>query len=400
MKTHPEKLALLGGAPVREQLLPYGKQHITQDDINAVTSVLTSDWLTTGPKVAEFEQAFATTVKAEHAVAVSNGTAALHAAMYALGIQKGDEVIVPAITFAATANCVVFEGGKPVFADVEADTLLIDAQKIEALITPRTKAIIAVDYAGQPCDYRRLREIAEQNHLFLVDDSCHALGGKYHEQPVGTLADLNTFSFHPVKHITTGEGGMITTDDENLAKKMRLFRAHGIATDHRERELKGSWIYEMIDLGYNYRLTDIQCALGISQIKNLQAWVQRRRDIANEYSDAFRQLPGITPLAVRKGNFHAFHLYVIRLNLGTLKAYDRAFFFRALRAEGIGVNVHYVPVHLHPYYQTLLGTKKGDCPVAESAYECILSLPVFPQMTSDDVRDVIHAVDKVMRACQ
>ena len=395
----PEKLAIYGGKPVRNSLLPYGKQNIQEEDINAVVSVMTSDWLTTGPKVAEFEQTFARSIQAKEAVAVSNGTAALHCAMYALGIRRGDEVIVPTITFAATANCVVFQGAKPVFADVDPDTLLIDPNKINDLITPRTKAIIAVDFAGQPCDYDMLDDIANRHNLAIVDDACHALGGTYKDRPVGTLAALNTFSFHPVKNITTGEGGMISTDSPDLAKKMRLFRNHGITTDHRQREQQESWFYEMIDLGFNYRLTDFQCALGISQLKNLPDWIPRRQEIAERYNMAFKKIPGVKPLTVRKDVSHAYHLYVVQLDLMELKNCDRTFIFKALRAEGIGVNVHYIPVHLHPYYQNNFGTFSGQCPVAESAYNQILSLPIYPLMCERDIDDVINAVDKVIQAC-
>lgn len=393
-------LALHGGKPVRKTLLSYGKQYIQQDDINAISSVLTSDWLTTGPKIGEFEEKFAETVHAKEAVAVCNGTAALHTAMYALGIHAGDEVIVPTITFAASANCVVFQGGTPVFTDVNQDTLLIDPEKIEEKICSRTKAIIAVDFAGQPCDYDRLWEIADQHHLPIVADACHSLGGSYKNQPVGSLAELNTFSFHPVKNITTGEGGMITTDNSEFAQRMRIFRNHGITTDHRQRENLGSFFYEMVDLGYNYRLTDIQCALGINQLKHLPEWITRRQDIADQYVSAFKKIPGLKPLAKSSDVSHAYHLFVVQLNQDLLENCDRSFVFRALRAEGIGVNVHYFPVHLHPYYQSHFGTHAGQCPVAESAYQRILSLPLFPLMTDSDIQDVITAVDKVLQDCQ
>ena len=253
-----DRLAIDGGTPIRRTRLPYGRQWLDEDDIAAVGEVLHSDWLTTGPKVGDFEQAFAGFVGAKEAVTVCNGTAALHAAMYAVGIGPGDEVIVPPMTFAATANCVVFQGGTPIFADVNSDTLLLDPAQVESRITPRTKAVIAVDYTGQPCDYDALRTIADRHGLTLVADACHALGASYKGRPVGSLADLSTFSFHPVKHITTGEGGMITTGDPELARRMRVFRNHGITTDHRQREKQGSWFYEMVDLGYNYRLTDVQ----------------------------------------------------------------------------------------------------------------------------------------------
>jgi perosamine synthetase len=378
----------------RTHLLPYGHQSIDDDDIQAVVEALRSDWLTTGPTVAAFEHAVAEYVGAAEAIAIANGTAALHAAMYALGIGPGDEVIVPAMTFAATANAVVYQGGTPVFVDVEPDTLLIDPAAIEARITPRTKAIAPVDYAGQPCDYDALRAIADRQGLSLVSDACHAIGGAYKGRKVGTLADLTTFSFHPVKHITTGEGGMIVTDAAELATRMRYFRNHGITTDHRQRSEKGSWFYEMVDLGYNYRLTDIQSALGRSQLRKLPGWVERRQAIAARYDLAFADMLAVTPLSVSPAVSHAYHLYVVRLDSGVI-GLDRAELFAALRDKGIGVNVHYIPVHLHPFYRQRFGTGPGLCPVAEAAYEQIVSLPIFPAMTDQDVEDVITAVSEV-----
>ncbi len=375
--------------------IPYGRQWLDEDDIAAVCSVLRSDWLTTGPKVGEFEEAFAHAVGAKYAVAVSSGTAALHTAMFALGIGRDDEVIVPPLTFAATANCVVYQGGRPVFADVAPDTLLLDPMEVEAKITPHTRAVIAVDYAGQPCDYDTLREITARRGLALVADACHSLGGSYRARPVGSLADLNIFSLHPVKHITTGEGGLITTDDEKLAQRLRRFRNHGITSDHRERQLKGSWFYEMVDLGYNYRLTDFQCALGLSQLRKLPGWVRRRQEIAGHYQAAFAGMQALRPLAVKPGVSHAYHLYVVRLNLAQLPMH-RAEIFAALRTAGLGVNVHYIPVHLHPFYRRTFGTGPGWCPVAEAAYEEIISLPIFPAMTDQDVARVTAAVMKLM----
>jgi perosamine synthetase len=390
-----EKLAVHGGTPVRRTLLPYGRQWLDSDDITAVVEVLRSDWLTTGPKVGGFERAFADFVGTKEAVAVCNGTAALHAAMYAVGIGPGDEVIVPPMTFAASANCVVFQGGTPIFADVDPDTLLLDPAQVEAKITPRTKAIIAVDYAGQPCDYDALRAITDRHGLALVADACHALGGNYKGRPVGSLADVSTFSFHPVKHVTTGEGGMITTDDPELARRMRVFRNHGITSDHRQREQQGSWFYEMVDLGYNYRLTDIQCALGMSQLRKLPGRVARRQEIARRYDAGFAEVPGVGPLSVQAEVSHAYHLFVIQLDLERLRT-DRAQPFAALRAEGIGVNVHYIPVHLHPFYRERFGTGPGLCPVAEAAYERLITLPIFPRMSDEDVENVIAAVHKVI----
>ena len=377
-------------------MIPYGRQWVGEDDIQAVIEVLKSDWLTTGPCVELFERNFAEQVGTKYAVAVSNGTAALHTAMFALGIGPGDEVIVPAMTFAATANCVVFQGGKPVFVDVEPDTLLIDPYDVERKISPRTKAVIAVDYAGQPCDYETLMTIVKRVGITLVDDACHALGAKYRNRPVGSLAHLSAFSFHPVKHITTGEGGMIATDDGDLAHRMRIFRNHGITTDHRQRESRDSWHYEMVELGYNYRLTDFQCALGMSQLKKLSSWINRRQCIASAYSEAFRKMQSVQPLQIKKDVSHAYHLYVVRLN-PQIKHLDRAVVFRKLREMGIGVNVHYIPVHLHPFYRKHFQTTPGMCPVAEDAYEKILSLPMYPKMGDMDVSVVIDAIKKILQ---
>lgn len=374
-------------------MIPYSKQYIDDEDIKAVVEVLRSDWLTTGPKVAEFEKAVADYVGVKYAVAVSSGTAALHCAMYALDIGPGDEVIVPPITFAATANCIVYQGGKPVFVDVEPDTLLINPDEVEKSITDKTKAVISVDYAGHPCDYESLREIADRYDLDLVADSCHALGGKYKGEKVGSLADLTVFSFHPVKHITTGEGGMITTDNEEQANRMRLFRNHGITTDHHQREQQSSWFYEMNALGFNYRITDIQCTLGLSQLKKLPKFLERRREIASYYDKAFEGIPEIKPLSVNSNVKHAYHLYIVKVDYRSLKM-DRNDIFQSLREEGIGVNIHYIPVHLHPYYQTHFNTAPGDCTVAEAAYEKIISIPNFPGMTNQDIESVIAVIDK------
>jgi perosamine synthetase len=376
-------------------MIPYGRQSIDEDDIRAVVDVLRSDWLTTGPKVGEFEQSFAQFVGAKEAVAVNSGTAALHAAMYALKIRPGDEVIVPVITFTATANCVVFQGGTPVFVDVNPDTLLVEPDQFESKINSRTRAVIAMDYAGHPADYDRLRAITDKNGIALVADACHALGAQYKNRKVGTLADLNIFSFHPVKHITTGEVGMITTDDPELAQKMRVFRNHGITSDHHQREAKGSWFYEMVDLGYNYRITDIQCALGLSQLKKLPDFLSKRRRIATRYNQIFATSQNIQPLKVKENVSHAFHLYVIALELDAIGK-TRQQLYKLLRQNGIGVNVHYVPVHLHPYYRKKLGSAPGDFPAAELMYEKILSLPMYPNMTDAQVNEVVEKISRVI----
>jgi len=376
-------------------MIPYGRHLVDEDDIEAVVKVLRSDWLTTGPMVQAFEEEMAAFVGTRHAVAVSSGTAALHATMYAAGIGSGDEVILPPMTFAATANAVLFQGGIPVFADVDPDTLLIDPDEVEQKITPRTKAIIAVDYTGHPCDYDALRAIADRHNLVLIADACHALGAEYKGEKVGTLADLTAFSFHAVKHITTGEGGMVVTDDLEARERMRRFRNHGIATDHHCRTEQGTWYYEMVDLGYNYRITDFQCALGTSQLRKLPGWIVRRQEIAGRYNDAFANMNAMRPLYVRPNVLHAYHLYVVRLDPERLAA-DRQTIFSSLRKEAIGVNVHYIPVNLHPFYRGRFGSGLGLCPVAEAAYTQILSLPIFPAMTDQDIEYVIAATRKVV----
>jgi perosamine synthetase len=389
-----EPLALHGGRPVRSTRLPYGRHALDDADVASVVNSLRSGWVTTGPPVARFEQAVASRVGAARAVAVSSGTAALHAAMFAVGVGPGDEVIAPPLTFAATTNAVLYQGGVPVFADVRADTLTVDPAEVERRITPRTRAVVAVDYAGQPCDLDALRDLAARRGLALVEDAAHALGAQYRGRPLGALADLTIWSFHPVKHVTTGEGGMITTDDPGLAERCTRFRNHGITSDAAQREAAGDWVYEMVDLGFNYRLTDLQCALGLSQLDKLDEFLARREAIAARYRAAFRGLPGLALPAVAQDVRHAWHLFPVLLELERL-ATDRRTVFAALRAEGIGVNVHYIPVYWHPYYRRL-GYEKGLCPRAEAAYERLLTLPLFPGMNDGDVDDVVTAVRKVL----
>ena len=376
-------------------MIPYGKHSISEKDIEAVVEVLRSDWLTTGPNVPKFEQAVADYCGARHGIAVSSGTAALHAAMHALGLKEGDEVIVPSITFAATANCVVYVGATPVFADVDPATLLIDVEDVSRKITPRTKAILSVDFAGQTCAYDQLMDLAARHDLALVSDGCHALGAEYQGRKVGSLAAMTAFSFHPVKHITTGEGGMVTTDDSALAERMRRFRNHGIDADFRQREKEGSWHYEMIDLGFNYRITDIQCALGLSQLEQLEGFLERRRRIARHYDQAFAGLPNLTPLEVKGEVQHAYHLYIVKIDFEALGV-TRKQVFQQLREQGIGVNVHYMPVYLHPYYRENYKTAPGMCPAAEAAYEQIISLPIHYGMSDEDMRKVIAEMTAII----
>lgn len=390
----PQELAIHGGSPVRATLLPYGRQSVDEADIQAVVDVLRSDWLTTGPKVAEFEEAFAAQVGAAHAVSFSSGTAALHGAAFAAGLKDGDEAITTPLTFAATANCVLYQGANPVFADVCADTLNISPEEISKKISPQTRAILAVDYAGHPADLSAILEIAKRHGLIMIEDACHALGAECGGRRVGAIADMTVFSFHPVKHITTGEGGMVTTNNPQFAETLRRFRNHGISSDARQRQSAGQWHYEMVLLGYNYRLPDIVCALGLQQLKKLDENLARRREIAGQYTVAFREVAGVVPPTVRAETNPAWHLYPIRLEPGI----DRAQVFRALRAENIGVNVHYIPVHTHPYYRDRFSYKGGEFPVAEDAYARLISLPMFHAMSQQDVADVILAVKKVL-AC-
>ena len=320
---------------------------------------------------------------------MNSGTAALHAAMRALKVRKGDEVIVPAITFAASANAAVYEGATPVFADIEADTLLIDPERVAELITPNTKAIVAVDYAGQPAAYDELRALIKGKDIAIVADACHAPGATYKGRMAGTLADISCFSFHPVKHLTTCEGGMALTDDADMAAHMRRFRNHGIDSDHRQRDSEGTFAYDMVELGYNYRLPDVQCALGMAQLDRLAEWVAKRRKVASWYDELLREVPHVRPLRVHADRTHAYHLYVVRLMDGI----DRDKVFARLRADGIGANVHYAPVYMHSHYARL-GYKPGLCPAAEAASRQILSLPMFPAMSEADVRRVVGSLTR------
>lgn len=391
----PQTLAIHGGAPIRTTLLPYGRQSIDETDIQAVVDVLRSDWLTTGPKVEEFEEAFAAWVGAKHAISFSSGTAALHGAAFAAGLKPGDEAITTPMTFAATANCILYQGAMPLFADVRPDTLNIDPEQVKQQITPKTRAILPVDYAGHPADLDMIRTIAADRGLVVIEDACHALGAHYKGRNVGSISDMTVFSFHPVKHITTAEGGMVTTNSLRFAETLRKFRNHGISSEARERQRQGLWHYEMVLLGYNYRLTDVACALGLQQLKRLEGNVTRRRAIAARYMEKFREVPAIVVPVQQTDVNHAWHLFPIRLRLEKLTA-DRSEIFRALRAENIGVNVHYIPVHLHRYYRDRFGYRGGEFPVAEQSYEQLISLPMFYGMTDPDIEDVIHAVNKVV----
>ena len=379
---------------MRATFLPYGRQSIDEDDIQAVVETLRSDWLTTGPKVNEFEEAFAAWVGAKYAVSFSSGTAALHGAAFAAGVGVGDEAITSPMTFAATANCILYRGGTPVFADVRENTLNLDFALAEKAITSRTRAILPVDYAGHPADLDDFLQLADRHGLTVIEDACHALGAEYRGRRVGSISHMTVFSFHPVKHLTTGEGGMVTTGNPRFADALRKFRNHGISSDARDRQTKSLWYYEIVLLGFNYRLTDIACALGLKQLSKLGPNLERRRQIACKYGQAFRMLTAVECPVTLADAAHAWHLYPIRLRLERLRA-GRDEIFRALRAENIGVNVHYIPVHLHPYYRQHFGYQGGEFSVAEGAFERLISLPMFASMSDDDVDSVIRSVEKV-----
>lgn len=375
--------------------LSYGRQIIDAADAEAVTAALFSDWLTTGPRVEEFEKAWAGFCHARESVAVANGTVALHAAVAALGIGPGDSVIVTPMTFAASVNCVLYAGAEPLFADVDPETLLMDPSSVAKVVAQnrgkRIQAIIPVDYAGHPCDYDAIR--AASPGIPVIADACHSPGATYRDRPVGTLGDLNCFSFHPVKHLTTGEGGAVTTDNAGLAKKMREFRNHGIDSDHRQRAEKGVWAYDMKSLGCNYRLTDIQCALGLSQLGKLPNWIAKRRELANLYRSLLATVPGVEPLGIAPWANPSWHLFVVRIRPEFTLGRDDVFV--RLREKNIEVNVHYPPVHLFTYYRERFGFGPGLCPAAEQAAGEILTLPLWAGMEDADVLRVVQALRKM-----
>lgn len=382
------------GAP-----LPYGRQWIDEEDIARVLEVLRSDWITQGPLIARFEEALARATGARHAVAFSSGTASLHAACFAAGIGPGDEVITTPFSFAACANAVLYQGGRPVFADVSGDTGNLDPAETLKAITPRTRALLPVDYAGHPADIDAFRELARERGLLVIEDAAHSIGARLSGRPVGALADLTTFSFHPVKTITTGEGGAVTTDDDNLARRLRLFRTHGITKERGEfvqSDLEhGPWYYEMQELGFNYRITDFQCALGLSQIRRIEEFVARRGAIVSRYREVLGGDEALRVPALRPEVSPAWHIFPLRLRLEKLRA-GRGEIFKTLRERGLGVQVHYIPTHLQPYYRKHFGHAPGDFPKAEAWYAAEISLPLFPRMTEEDVEDVIGIVKDVV----
>ena len=390
-----ESLAINGGKPTRETFLSYGRQCITDEDVEAVSKVLKGDYLTTGPKILEFEEKAASFCGAKYAVAVSNGTAALHGACYSAGITEGDEVIVSPMTFAASSNCILYCGGKPVFSDVLKDTLNLDPAKIEEKITKKTKAIIAVDFAGHPAGLYPILKIAEKYNLILIEDGAHSFGSTYYGKKIGSISNMTTFSFHPVKAVTTGEGGIITTEDEKFYNLLKAFRTHGIVKDKAfMTKYDGPWFYEQQYLGYNYRISDIACALGISQMDKLESFINRRREIARLYDTFLKEIDEIELPVEKEYVKSSYHIYVIKLKLNKLKCTRREV-YEALQKENIGVNVHYIPVYLHPYYKSL-GYKEGLCKNAEEVYKSIITLPIYPLMKDKDVFDVVQALNKVI----
>lgn len=391
-----ETLAIFGGKPVREKPIYYGHQYIDSEDIEAVVNVLKSDYLTCGPKINELEKRICEVTGAKYAVAIANGTAALHVACLAAGIKEGDEVITTPITFAASANCALYCGAKPVFADIDSNTYNIDPDDIERKITENTRAVVAVDFTGQAVEIERIKDICKKNNLIFIEDGAHSIGTKYNGKGVGSLADMTTFSFHPVKTITGGEGGAITTNSKELYEKLILFRAHGITRDLNklENECHGPWYYEQIDMGYNYRITDIQAALIISQLDKLDLFVKRRKEIVDKYNEAFSDMPELIVQKEIKESDTARHLYIVQLDIDKLNA-NRLDIFEALKSENVCCNVHYIPVYYFPHYERL-GYKRGICPNAEKLYDNMFSIPLYYGMTDEDVQSVIEAIRKVI----
>lgn len=389
------KPAIAGGTPVRDTKLYYGHQYIDEADVKAVTEVLTSDYLTCGPKVTELEKKLCELTGAKYAVVCSNGTAALHIAALAAGVSEGDELITTPITFAASANCGLYCGAKPVFADINSNTYNIDPKSVQEKITDKTKAVVAVDFTGQAVELDELLAMCHEKGITLIEDGAHSIGTKYKDKMVGSIADMTTFSFHPVKTVTGGEGGAVLTNSEELYEKLVLYRAHGITREAKllERESHGPWYYEQIDLGYNYRLTDIQCALILSQLDKLEMFSKRRKQIVERYNQAFSEISELFVQQEIPESDTTRHLYILRIRPEKLSI-DRKGFFEALGAENICCNVHYIPVYYHPYYEKL-GYQKGICPNAEKLYDEIISLPLYYSLTDQDVEDVICAVKKI-----
>lgn len=391
-----EKPAIAGGAPVRSTKLYYGHQFVDQADVKAVEEVLMSDYLTCGPKVAQLEERLCELTGAKYAVACSNGTAALHIAAMAAGVGAGDELVTTPITFAASANCALYCGARPVFADIDPNTYNIDPESVRERITERTRAVVAVDFTGQAASLDELLEICHDRGITLIEDAAHSIGTRYKGRPVGSIADITTFSFHPVKTVTGGEGGAVLTNREDVYERLLLYRAHGITKEECcfVNGSHGPWYHEQVDLGYNYRITDIQCALILSQIGKLGQFAARRKEIVERYNEAFSQIPQLFVQREIPESDTTRHLYILRIRPEMLTI-DRRGFFDAMAAENICCNVHYIPVYWHPYYEKL-GYRKGICPNAEKLYNEMMSLPIYYSLKDEDVDDVIMAVRKIV----
>ena len=380
---------------MRESLLPFHTPSVGEEEIQAVTDVLRSGWLTTGPKVKEFEGAFGAYTGASQVVALNSGTAALHLALAAIDLKPGDEVILPTATFTASAEVVIYLGGVPILVDSRRDTLNLDDQMLEERITPRTRAIMPVHLAGQPCEMASILDVAGQYKLRVIEDAAHALPASYDGQMIGTIGDVTAFSFYATKTITTGEGGMATTGDQELSDRMRMLSLHGISKDAWKRYMaEGSWYYEVVATGFKYNMTDVAAALGIQQLKKASAFWQKRMEISGMYRKAFESFWALQLPTVQPNVQHAWHLYIILLNLETLTI-DRSRFIEEMKERNIGSSVHFIPLHLHPFYRETFGYRKGDFPNAEWMYERCISLPIYPGMTDQDVSDVCGAVMEI-----
>jgi UDP-4-amino-4,6-dideoxy-N-acetyl-beta-L-altrosamine transaminase len=393
MKTIP---SIEGGKAERSDFLSFNRPFLGQEEIEEVVDTLKSDWLTTGPKTHLFEEEFAKYIGCKHAVAVNSCTAALHISLAALGIGKGDEVITTPYTFISSINVILQQGAMPVFVDIKPDTFNIDPDLIEEKINDKTKAIMPVHFAGQPCEMEKIIKIAKDNNLLVIEDAAHAISAEYEGRKIGTIGDATSFSFYPTKNITTGEGGMVTTNDEKLRERLKVWGLHGISKDAWKRySAEGSWYYEVVCPGYKYNMTDIQASLGLHQLEKLNNFQKKREKIVKDYNEAFKDMEEITIPFVKDNIKHAWHLYVIKIVAEKLKI-NRNQFIEALKAENIGTSVHFIPVHFQPYYRDTFGFKKGDFPNAEYAFKRVISLPLFPKMSDEDVKDVINSVKKIV----
>ena len=392
-----ERLALNGGDPFRATWLPFHRPCIEDDEIAEVVETLKGGWITTGPRAKRFEKEFAEYIGAKHSVAVNSATAAMHLALDAIGLQPGDEVIVPAYTFTATAEVVMYFGATPVIVDVDPRTLNVDPGAVEAAVTERTRAIMPVDIAGIPCEYDPLRELADHQRLVLIEDAAHALPTRYRGELVGTMAGITCFSFYATKTLATGEGGMLVTDNDQWAERAQMMSLHGMSRDAWKRHTaEGSWYYEVVAPGFKYNLTDVAAALGLRQLTKQARFLAERTAIAERYNAAFATIPGIEIPSIPGHVETSWHLYLLRLNLDRLTC-DRAEFIKALNAENIGTSVHFIPLHLHPSYRDRFGYTPESFPIAFEQYRRVISMPIFPGMTDADVDDVIGAVQKVVR---